>query len=149
MNSTATSRRQPVRDLLRGARRGTTATIMMTGVFSFSEHAGWIGQLPPRQLIDRLFPHLEDRGAEKLTIIAHLAYGTLLGSGYTALDRSPTALRGALFGIAVCLANYEVALPLLGLRQPLHRDRPAEILTMATAHLVYGSKLSRSRRKAS
>ncbi|HEY9289860.1 MAG TPA: hypothetical protein VIP98_01140 [Microlunatus sp.] len=135
------------RSLLAGAGKGAAATATMTGVFRAFERAGWIGQLPPRQIVDRLLPELDDDRARWLTLIAHFGYGTALGSAYALLSRSPSALRGAVFGVAVCLANYELGLPLLRIREPMHRDHPREIAALITAHLVYGAGLGRRVRR--
>jgi uncharacterized membrane protein YagU involved in acid resistance len=116
----------------------------MTRVFSSFDLLGWVGQLPPRQIMQRLLPkQVEGRQLNAATIIAHLGYGAMLGGAFSLITRSPTVTRGAMYGIAVCVANYEVGLPLAGIREPLHRDSPREIATLVIGHLVYGADLGR------
>ena len=74
-------------------------------------------------------------------MVAHFGYGALLGSAYSAAVRSPSAVGGAAFGVSVCLATYEGVLPLLRIRQPLHRDSGREIAALVVAHIAYGASL--------
>jgi uncharacterized membrane protein YagU involved in acid resistance len=141
MHPTRPKRRTPFRHGLLG---GAIATTTMTGVFSSFDLIGWVGQLPPRQIMQRLLPDdTEPRQLNAATIVAHLAYGAALGGVFSLITRSPSTGRGALYGIAVCLANYEVGLPVAGIREPLHRDNPREIATLLIGHLVYGADLGR------
>lgn len=113
----------------------------MTGVFAAFDAAGWLGQLPPRQLVDRVVSPPDDRRADAITMVAHFGYGAVLGSAYSAATRSPSMIGGALFGVSVCAATYEGVLPLLHIRQPLHRDSAPEIAAMIIAHIAYGAGL--------
>jgi len=116
----------------------------MTGVFAVFDAAGWIGQLPPRQIVDRVFPVRDESAAQIITMTSHFGYGALLGSAYSAASRSPSVVGGAVFGLSVCAVTYEGVLPLLRIRQPLHRDSAREIAALAVAHLAYGATLGRS-----
>lgn len=129
------------RRLLIGAGGGLAATGIMTGVFAALEAAGWLGQLPPRQIVDRVVSPPDDGRAQVVTMVAHFGYGAFLGSMYSAASRSPSVVRGVAYGVSVCLASYEGLMPLLRIRQPLHRDRGREIAALIIAHIAYGASL--------
>lgn len=127
--------------LLRGARSGAEATAAMTAAFAAFDAFGWLGQLPPRQVVDRLLPNASERTARVATMVSHTSYGALFGAGFAFLPRRRPVLVGVLFGLLVCAANYEALLPGLRIRQPLHRDQRREIIAMLVAHIVYGAGL--------
>ena len=129
------------RRILSGAGGGLAATGVMTGVFAALEAAGWLGQLPPRQIIDRVLSRSGEERAQVITMVAHFGYGAFLGSMYSALSPSPSTVRGTAYGVSVCLASYEGMMPLLRIRQPLHRDSRREIAALVIAHIAYGSSL--------
>lgn len=132
----------------RGALSGIRATGAMTVVAKGFERAGWFGQLPPRQVTERILHVSSEPVATIATTVAHFGYGAAMGGGYALLGglspRLVSTATGAVFGVLVAIGSYELLLPSIRVRPPLHRDSPREIAALLIAHLVYGGTLGRS-----
>lgn len=119
----------------------------MTVVAKGFEKAGWFGQLPPRQVTERILHLSSEPFATIATTVAHFGYGAAMGGGYALLGRlSPrlvSTATGAVFGVLIAVGSYEVLMPLIKVRPPLHRDSAREITALLTTHLVYGGVLGR------
>lgn len=137
----------------RGALAGMRATGSMTAVAKGFERAGWFGQLPPRQVTERILHVSSEPFATIATTAAHFGYGATMGAGYALLGRlSPrlvSTAKGAVFGVLVAVGSYELLMPLIKVRPPLHQDTPREIVALLTTHVVYGGSLGRSLSRAS
>lgn len=133
--------------LARGALSGLRATGPMTLVAKGFQGVGWFGQTPPRQVTERILHLSSEPFATIATTVAHFGYGAMMGGGYALLGRlSPrlvSTATGAVFGVLVAIGSYEVLLPLIKVRPPLHQDSPREIIALLTAHVVYGGALGR------
>ncbi|WP_157683153.1 DUF6789 family protein [Microlunatus soli] len=138
-----TKRREFLSRGLRGARNGAEATGAMTAAFAAFDLLGWLGRLPPRQIIERLLPGSSEHTRRIATVISHTGYGAFFGAGYAFLPGRRSTTFGVIFGLAICAGNYEALLPALKIRPPLHADDRREIAAMVLAHIVYGVTLQR------
>jgi hypothetical protein len=70
----------------------------------------------------------------------HLGYGTTPAALYAALrpDARHPLLEGAALGAALYAAGYLGWLPALGLTPPVTKQRPWQVLTALTQHVLYG-----------
>ena len=128
-----------------GAAAGLVSTVVMTGVLVGSERAGFMPGQPPRTIIDRLLPGLNDRTADLVALATHLGYGAAAGiAGSVVLPRRARGrvVRGAAYGLVLWAVGYEVWVPLIQALPPAHRDEPKRVLTMIAGHLVFGSTLA-------
>lgn len=131
--------------LLAGARSGALATLSMTAGYELLHRAGWMSDLPPRQITRTLMPRdTSDGMINTVAAVSHLGYGALVGTLYAALRRSsPGMPTGIGYALLVCLASYEGWVPLARLRQPLHRDPPRQLVAVVIGHVLYGMDLGR------
>jgi len=115
----------------------------MSVAFGIGQVAGAIDRLPPRLIVDRIFPALPVPARASLEWLLHFGYGAAGGSAYSMAARPAKRgpLTGSLFGLAVWAAGYEGWVPALGVLPPAHRDRRARAVTILLAHLVYGAAL--------
>jgi hypothetical protein len=144
MINNGVGRRGDLRSVLAGARSGVVATLSMTAGYELLKAAGWMDELPPRQIAKRLLPDGTSKGVVNATAsIAHLGYGAVTGALYAFGFRSPGAVTGILYGVAVGLASYEGWVPLVRLRHPMHRDHPRAIAAMTIGHVIFGLELGR------
>jgi hypothetical protein len=74
--------------------------------------------------------------------IAHLGFGVALGAIHALLPRPRSGTR---FGIAAWVANYGIALPLLGLYPRVDRDDRIRAAAGLVGHVIYGAVLGTSR----
>ncbi len=108
-----------------------------------------LSRIPPREITGRIVEQaprgdeVGDRGRNGLTALAHLAFGSVAGSGYTLLSpllppRVPPALSGAAYASAVWAASYLGFLPALGLQPSPARQSRGRHASMLVAHWIYG-----------
>ncbi|RIX28143.1 hypothetical protein [Amnibacterium setariae] len=132
-----------------GAAAGLAGTAAMTGVLVAAERAGIMQGQPPRMLVDRALPSLDDAAADRVALVAHAAYGAGAGAVFAVLVRrraSRALTRGVPFGLLVWVLSYEGWVPAAGVLPPAHRDLRGRAITMAVAHAVFGAALARARR---
>ena len=122
-----------------------TATAAMSALMVTSERLGVMRGQPPRMIIDRIAPRLDDGSATIVTTLAHTAYGVATGVLFARLmtHRRASALLGAAYGVVVWTIGYEGWVPALRVLPPAHRDQRGRVVTMVAAHLIYGSVLGR------
>jgi uncharacterized membrane protein YagU involved in acid resistance len=106
--------------------------------------------LPPRQIAMELAekagvkPRLEETERTGLTLLAHFAYGTVMGALYSLFVGKvpgPALLKGMAFGLVVWAGSYLVLLPALGiLRSATHHPLRRNVL-MISAHIIWGAVL--------
>jgi hypothetical protein len=132
-----------------GGAAGVAATAVMTAFLVAAERSGVMHSQPPRMIVDRLLPGLDDRTADRVALVAHAAYGAGAGALHGLLlprraRRAPSA--GIAFGLVLWAFGYEGWLPAIGVLPPAHRDHRGRAATMVLAHVVYGAALARARR---
>lgn len=134
---------------LAGARSGAVATLSMTAGYELLKAAGWMDELPPRQITKNLLPDGTPTGVVNATAaVTHLGYGAVTGALYAMLRRSPGVITGIAYGVAIGLASYEGWVPLVRLRHPMHRDHPRAIAAMMIGHVIFGAELGRRLNKS-
>jgi hypothetical protein len=137
------SRRVPAR-IARGAAAGVVATLAMSALVLVVRRCGVLPSLPPRDVVDRLGPALDEDTARVVTAASHLAYGAAAGAVLAAVaGRRVGTVSGGAYGAALWVVGYEGWVPAIGALPPAHRDRPDRALPMLAAHLVYGAVLGR------
>jgi hypothetical protein len=137
------SRRAPAR-IARGTAAGVVATLVMSAFVLALRRCGVLPSLPPRDVVDRLAPVLEEDAARVMTAASHLAYGAAAGAALAAVaGRRTGAISGGVYGAALWVAGYDGWVPAIGALPPAHRDRPDRAVPMLAAHLVYGAVLGR------
>lgn len=138
-------------ELLHGAFRGVVGAMAMTGMRSFTEAAGIVGETPPeaifRQRLAFLLP-VRRRKREARIELAHWGYGAAGGVAFAALPEQvrfqPWA--GPIYGLAIWL-SFELGIaPALDLSQA-KRVRLKERIAFAVDHLLYGLVLTETRRR--
>jgi hypothetical protein len=132
--------------------RGAIAAMAMSGMRSFTVHAGLVEETPPqaifRQRASGLIGRVPRRRRRALIEVAHWSYGA--GGGVT-FGLLPDGLRrrawaGPAYGLLAWL-GFELGIaPVLGLSQS-KRKRPVERAALAADHLLYGLVLSEMRRR--
>ena len=143
----------PARDLAHGALRGAVAAMAMTGMRTFTENAGLVGQAPPQAIVRQRIPGMRRRSPagrprrRVLEEVFHWTYGAAGGVAFAALPRQLRAQRwaGPAYGLVIWLGFEAGIAPLLRLKQA-GEPRPAERAALAVDHLLYGLILSEGRR---
>lgn len=130
---------------VRGSVAGVAATSAMTTYMIALERLGVMRAQPPRMIVDRVAPDLSEPAANAAAGVSHAAYGALAGAAFAQLasGRAHAPALGIVYGLVLWVAGYEGWVPVLGALPPAHRDRPARVGTMLTAHLLYGYVLGR------
>lgn len=130
---------------VRGGIEGVTATLAMSTVMLCAERLGVMTGQPPRLIIDRFAPGLNNGAATAAAVVFHGMYGAATGALFAALTPAErvSARWGAAYGLLVWVAGYEGWVPVAGVLPPAHRDERGRVITMITAHLVYGCVLGR------
>ncbi|MFE3448804.1 hypothetical protein ACFXJ8_07685 [Nonomuraea sp. NPDC059194] len=141
-----------LRQLVRGAFAGVTATTAMSAVMLAGDKAGLMGDQPPKHVVRGLLPGHPGRaktGEKPLAVLAHYAFGAGAGAllGLVTRGRGTAWPVGAAYGLAIWLAGYEGWVPTLTAMPPAHRDQPGRPLVMALGHVVFGSVLAHSLRR--
>jgi len=143
--------------LLAGAAGGLIASFAMgkfSGLFTFGSNSDQSHEdstvLAASAISRKLFHH--DLTPEQKTIAGpamHYLFGSTMGATYGVLVEFWDAARlgwGLPFGAAVWLGAHAIAVPALGLSEPITRNAPAAEAIEAAAHLVYGAMLEAVRR---
>lgn len=130
---------------VRGGVGGVTATVAMSAVMLCAERLGMMTGQPPRLIIDRFAPGLNDSLATAAAALFHCMYGAAAGALYAAVTPADrvSARWGAGYGLLLWAAGYEGWVPIAGVLPPAHRDDRRRVITMISAHLVYGYVLGR------
>ena len=113
----------------------------MSVVVVMSERSGIMRGQPPRMIVDRLLPTLDERTATVVTALSHFGYGLVAGGGAGVLlpRAGGRTTGGVVFGLALWAAGYEGWVPLIGALPPAHRDDPRRAITMILGHVVFGA----------
>jgi len=135
---------------LRGVAAGLVATVAMSTFMVAAERAGMMPGLPPRRIVDRFAPGLGEPAADVATVVSHAGYGAVAGAafGSVAAGRRWVVPAGTAFGVLLWASGYEGWVPLANVLPPAHRDHRGRVITMVSAHLVYGSVLGALLRRA-
>jgi uncharacterized membrane protein YagU involved in acid resistance len=124
-----------------GAAAGLVATAAMSAHMLSRSSADAIGTPPPRRIAEALLPAESASTRRVAAVVLHLAIGATGGAVYGGVRRHAGPVTGALHGMSIWVAGYEVLVPLLGVLPPAHRDSAARRAALLQAHLVYGSVL--------
>jgi hypothetical protein len=127
--------------VLGGAVAGLVATAAMSAHMLGEPSRREIGTPPPRRIADALLPREEEPTRRAAAVLLHLAIGAGAGSVYAARRRRHGAVGGAAFGLVVWAFGYQLAVPLLGVLPPAHRDESERRRALMRAHLIYGAVL--------
>ena len=144
-----------VAPLLVGAMAGAVSTVAMSAVMVGAKRAGVTGELPPeritRRAIDKVSVEpLDDRTEDAIAAVAHLGFGSVVGALFGLLTTGTVAVRGSLaiaaltgmlYATGIWLVSYQGWVPALGVMPPASGDRRGRVVTMLTAHWVYGAAL--------
>jgi hypothetical protein len=137
-----------VRRLVAGAASGVAATVAMSGWMLVVAPRGRRMEQPPEHIVRRAAQRLgvrarpADRRLVPVAALAHLAFGTAGGLGYTTLVRRPALRTGIPYALGIWATSYLGWAPGLRLMPPPHRDEPRRQLLTFGAHLVYGAALA-------
>jgi hypothetical protein len=98
--------------------------------------------LPPREIVDRSVPAVDERRARSRTMLAHFGFGGLTGALFALLP----AIRGGgiAYGLGVWALSYLGWIPAARILTPAHRHPLRRNLLMIAAHIVWGLTLSKS-----
>ncbi len=137
-------------ELAHAGLRGAIAAMAMTGMRAFTVNVGLVKETPPLAIVKksplhRFVPRRQRRAAVE---ILHWTYGAQGGAMFGLL---PDGLRrrawsGPVFGLVLWLGFETVLAPLLGLAHA-KKPRPAERLSIAADHALYGFVLGEMRRR--
>jgi hypothetical protein len=129
-----------MRGLAYGSLAGLAATVPMTATMARLRQrlpGPERYELPPAELAAET--GLPDSPAA--TMLAHFAYGALMGALF-GLQRRRSPAVGAAFGVGVWAASYLGWIPALGLLAPATRHPARRNALMLAAHLAWGSALA-------
>jgi hypothetical protein len=130
--------------------RGTIAAMAMTGMRTFTVHAGLLREDPPRAIMRqkaqgvlRMVPRKRRRVVIELL---HWGYGAVGGAAFGALPDEVRRRRwaGPAYGLLLWVGFEAGLAPLLGLKQA-REVRPVERAVLALDHVLYGLVLSETR----
>jgi uncharacterized membrane protein YagU involved in acid resistance len=144
-------RSKPWRGLLAGAVGGLAASFLMGSVHALVQKAS-----PPRKkqvedptekvatsvsknVLDHTLTRREKKAAGP---VVHYLFGTAVGAVYGVAAETIPAVRtgfGSLFGAAVWLGAHVIAVPALGLSEPVTKSPMTQEAGEFGAHLVYGT----------
>jgi len=140
----------PVFEVLHAALRGAIAAAAMTGMRAFTVNVGLVKETPPLAIVknsplSRVVPRKQRRAAVE---ILHWTYGAQGGAMFGLLPEGMRrrAWAGPVFGLVLWLGFETVLAPLLGIAHA-KKPRPAERLSIAADHALYGFVLSEMRRR--
>jgi hypothetical protein len=132
--------------------RGAIAAMAMTGMRTFTVHAGIVEEDPPRAMFRQrakgLLRRVPRKRRQAVIELAHWGYGAAGGVAFGVLPdgvrRMPWA--GPLYGLLLWLGFEAGLAPALGLQQSKQR-RLDERVAFAADHALYGLVLSDTRRQ--
>lgn len=131
---------------LRGAVWGLAATVVMTAVMvagALVFPSSFARPPFPYLFIDHLLPHTGGAGSAALTVIAHFAYGALLGIIFAYFSEPMTLAKGVGFSGLVWAAMQVLFVPWLGWGDFgfMHASASAFMAYTLVLHLAYGLTL--------
>jgi hypothetical protein len=131
---------------LRGAGWGLGATVVMTAVMvvgSLIFPSSFARPPFPYLFVDHLFPHASGAAAAALTIIAHFAYGGLMGIIFAYFSEPMTLRKGLGFATLVWSSMQVLFVPWIGWGDFafIHQSAWAFVAYTLALHLVYGATL--------
>ena len=98
--------------------------------------------LPPREIVDRSVPEVDERQVRSRTMLAHFGFGALTGALFALL---PVIRGGGIaYGLGVWAMSYLGWIPGTRILTPAHRHPLGRNLLVIAAHIVWGLTLSRS-----
>lgn len=98
--------------------------------------------LPPREIVDRSVPAVDERQARSRTMLAHFGFGGLAGALFALL---PVIRGGGIaYGLGVWALSYLGWIPAARILTPAHRHPLRWNLLMIAAHIVWGLTLSKA-----
>lgn len=130
---------------LLGALAGVAATMAMTAVMRRLHTALPQDErypLPPREIVERSAPTVDEGDARSRTLLAHFAFGGLTGALFAMLP--PARGLGVAYGLGVWGISYLGWIPAARILAPANRHPPRRNLLMIAAHVVWGLTLSKS-----
>ncbi|MCU1405667.1 MAG: hypothetical protein JWQ43_1970 [Glaciihabitans sp.] len=132
-----------VQRALTGTAAGALATGLMSGVFLIGDKLAFPNTRPPKIIVDKLWPRLDDRMADHVALATHLVYGAAGGKVYALVTppRMQNVGTGIVYGLGVWAASYEGWVCGFGILPPAHRDNRGRAITILLAHVVYGAVL--------
>ena len=127
--------------LVAGAIGGVVGTVVMTACMRRLHRDLPPGErypLPPREITERLIPHLSEEATRDLSTLAHIGYGAAAGASMTAAGATgPVA--GSAGGLLVWLLSYFGWVPAGRVLRSAHRHPARRNALMILVHLVWGS----------
>lgn len=132
-----------------GALGGAVGTAAFTGWMKAAQHAGLLGELPPRKITRKALEQVTTPSKPMLdlaTAAMHLGFGVATGAMFGAISkrlqtRVPGAVQGAVWGSIVWATSYAGWVPALDIMPPPNRDRPDRPWVMFLGHLIFGGIL--------
>ena len=138
-----------MRRAAKGALGGFTGTLVLSGFRELLAAIDLVGVTAPQQVIAKLeeIGLLDDWSPEArqaLTVAAHLAYGTGLGTAMGLLRREPGGTAdelavGSALGILSWGAGWAGWMPLAGVHEPPWEEYTPKVLLPVLDHAVYGA----------
>lgn len=134
-----------MRRMILGALAGLAATMAMTGAMRqlqalLNERSRY--PLPPREIVDHLDMHGDERQARTNTLLAHFGFGAITGAVFALLPRRRGS--GTLYGLGVWAASYLGWIPAARILAPAWRHPAQRNLLMIAVHMVWGTALAKS-----
>ena len=131
---------------LRGAVWGLAATVVMTAVMVVGAlvFPSSFARPPfPYLFINHLLPHASGAAAAAVTVIAHFAYGSLIGIIFAYFSQPMALDKGVGFGALVWAAMQVLFVPWIGWGDFgfMHASASAFVAYTLVLHLVYGLTL--------
>jgi hypothetical protein len=98
--------------------------------------------LPPREIVDRSVPAVDEREAQSKTLLAHFGFGGLTGAMFALMP----SFRGdgVAYGIGIWTLSYFGWIPAARILTPAYRHPLRRNLLMVAAHVVWGLTLAKS-----
>lgn len=138
---------------LHSAARGAVAAMAMTGMRTWSVHAGLLEQTPPQALANQRRVHgwlrmIPRRRRRAVIEVLHWGYGAGGGAAFGLLPEAArrSAWSGPAYGVVLWLAFEFGLAPALRLKQA-GQVRPLERAVLAADHVLYGLILSEGHRR--
>jgi hypothetical protein len=98
--------------------------------------------LPPREIVDRTVPAVDETKARSKTLLAHFGFGGLTGALFALMPGFRGG--GVAYGIGVWTLSYLGWIPAARFLAPAHRHPLRRNLLMMAAHVIWGLTLAKS-----
>lgn len=134
--------------LMFGALAGVSATMAMTAAMRHlwpRLGAGERYPLPPREIVERATPPMDEGSSRLGSVLAHFGFGAVAGAAYGMLPRQWPS--GIFYGISVWVGSYLGWIPALNILKPATRHPFERNLLMLAVHVVWGAVLAASLRE--